>query len=77
MIVYLNEQQLTTALWLERAGDAKFLLHEYGRAHEYYLDSIKNGSRHLSVYKKLSDIGFKTQDQEMERLYREKVYGGL
>ena len=63
--------------WLERLGDALFLLDNFSGALERYDQSLKGDPRNTGVLVKLSDVYFRLGDLEGERLYREKIYGKL
>jgi len=63
--------------WRERLGDAAFLAGDTQRARELYESSLAEHRRPSSVWLKLSDVYFKLGDVEQERLFRERVYGGL
>jgi tetratricopeptide (TPR) repeat protein len=65
------------ALWREHAGDAAFLTGNIQRARDCYEASLAQHPRPSSVWLKLSDVYFKLGDLEKERVFRERVYGGL
>ena len=65
------------SLWREHLGDAAFLMDDIQRARGFYEASLAEHPRPSSVWLKLSDVYFKLGDLEKERIFRERVYGGL
>jgi tetratricopeptide (TPR) repeat protein len=63
--------------WLERLGDASFLMGNFSGALERYEESLKEDPRNTGILVKLSDVHFRLGDLERERFYREKIYGRL
>lgn len=77
MTVLFRRMELPEGRWVERAGDAAFYDGEYLEARRRYEESLPLLTDPAQVYLKLSDIHFKLGDLELERFYREKIYGSL
>ncbi len=69
--------ELPERRWLERAGDAAFYDGEYFEARSRYEETLPISQDPASIYLKLYDVHFKLGDRELERVYREKIYGSL
>lgn len=66
-----------SARWLERRGDAAFHQGDYAAALESYEESTERSPAIDSVLLKLSDVHFQLGNFELERHYRERIYGSL
>jgi tetratricopeptide (TPR) repeat protein len=73
----MRRMELPEGRWVERAGDAAFYDGEYLEARSRYEESLRLLPDPAQVYLKLSDTHFMLGDLELERLYREKIYGSL
>jgi tetratricopeptide (TPR) repeat protein len=77
MVERFRALELPPGRWLERVGDAAFYAGDYVsalRAYEVALDDAANAT---AVLLKLSDVHFKLGNAELERGFREKIYGTL
>ena len=77
MTLLLRRMELPEGRWIERAGDAAFYDGEYLEARARYEETLRLLQDPAQVYLKLSDTHFMLGDLELERLYREKIYGCL
>ena len=77
MLDHLNAYELPTSAWLERLGDAAFMLNDFPTAIGKYEQSLAANGRRVGAMSKLSDVYYLTGDLEKERIYREKIYGQL
>ncbi len=77
MTVLFRRMELPGGRWIERAGDAAFYDSEYLEARRRYEESLPLLADPAQIYLKLSDTYFKLGDLELERVYREKIYGSL
>ncbi|MGH9391897.1 MAG: hypothetical protein ACRD1Z_20025, partial [Vicinamibacteria bacterium] len=77
MSLLLRRMELPEGRWVERAGDAAFYDGEYLEARARYEETVRLLQDPAQVYLKLSDTHFMLGDLELERLYREKIYGSL
>jgi tetratricopeptide (TPR) repeat protein len=68
---------IPSSKWLERLGDASFLMGNFPVALERYEASLRNDQGNAAILVKLSDVHFRLGDLERERFYREKIYGRL
>jgi tetratricopeptide (TPR) repeat protein len=73
-----QRMELPAARWLERQADAAFYDGDYLEARARYEKSLEGrGDDAETVYLKLSDTHFMLGDLDLERRYREKIYGSL
>ncbi len=72
-----QRMELDAAIWLEREGDASFYAGDYQAARSRYEKSLERAAKPDSLYLKLSDTHFKLGELDLERFYREKIYGSL
>ena len=72
-----ERMQLPTGRWLERQGDAAFYAGDLLAAQASYETSAGSREDAESVWLKLSDVHFALGNLELERVYREKIYGSL
>ena len=72
-----ERMQLPTGRWLERQGDAAFYAGDLLAAQASYEASVASREDADSVWLKLSDVHFALGNLELERVYREKIYGSL
>ena len=78
MAVLFQKMRLPTGRWLERRGDAAFYGRDFLAAQASYEESLsKRTDDPSSVLLKLSDVHFELGNLELERFYREKIYGAL
>jgi tetratricopeptide (TPR) repeat protein len=77
MTLLMRRMELPEGRWVERAGDAAFYDGEYLDARSRYEETLKLLPDPAPVYLKLSDVHFMLGDLELERAYREKIYGSL
>jgi tetratricopeptide (TPR) repeat protein len=77
MAALQSRMKLSPGGWLERAGDASFHDGDYPGALASYEESRLRGNDAESILLKLSDVHFKLGNFELERAFREKVYGRL
>src|SRR3990172_6531358 len=77
MTLLMRRMELPEGRWVERAGDAAFYDGEYLEARSRYEESLRLLPDPAPVYLKLSDTPFMLGDLELERFYREKIYGSL
>jgi tetratricopeptide (TPR) repeat protein len=77
MAALQSRMKLSPGNWLERAGDASFHEGDYAGALAAYEESRRSGNDAESILLKLSDVHFKLGNFELERSFREKVYGRL
>jgi len=77
MTVLFRRMELESPRWLERQGDAAFYSGDYDEARSRYEEGLRQTEDPDSLFLKLSDTHFKLGDFELERLYREKIYGSL
>ena len=77
MTVLMRRMELPEGPWVERAGDAAFYDGEYFEARTRYEEALKVLADPTQIYLKLSDVHFLLGDLELERFYREKIYGNL
>ncbi len=77
MVARYQSMGIPSAKWLERLGDAAFLMGNFQAALERYEESLKEDSRRTDILVKLSDVHFRLGDLEGERFYREQIYGRL
>ena len=69
--------ELPAGTWVERLGDAAFYAGDHAGALAAYERALEDAPNPTSVLLKLSDVHFKLGNAELERGYREKVYGTL
>lgn len=74
---YLKEHGLPAALWQSRIGDGYFISGYYTIALQAYQQLLQKPISKISLYKKISDLAYLLGDAQMERHYRELVYGNL
>ncbi len=77
MTLYLEKNELPSTLWHTRIGDSYFVSGDYTDALHKYQQVLEKSIYKASLYKKISDIAFIQGDAQMERHYREMVYGNL
>ena len=77
MTTLFDKIRLPSGRWLERRGDAAFYAGDYVEAQSAYEASLAKRDDQSSVLLKLSDVHFKLGNLELERHYREKIYGSL
>ena len=77
MTRYLERNELQSTLWHTRIGDSYFVSGDYTYALQKYQQALEKSVYKASLYKKISDIAFIQGDAQMERRYREMVYGSL
>ena len=77
MTTLFDKMRLPSGRWLERRGDAAFYAGDYVEAQSAYEASLAKSDDQSSVLLKLSDVHFKLGNLELERHYREKIYGSL
>ena len=77
MTTLFDKMRLPSGRWLERRGDAAFYAGDYVEAQSGYEASLAKRDDPSSVLLKLSDVHFKLGNLELERHYREKIYGSL
>jgi len=77
MLARYQSLGIPSAKWVERLGDASFLMGNFPAALERYEESLSKDDRNTSILVKLSDVHFRLGDLERERFYREKIYGRL
>jgi tetratricopeptide (TPR) repeat protein len=65
--------------WLERLGDAAFMVGDFNSALQKYEESseLDRGRIPARIFLKLSDVYFRLGDLDRERHYREMIYGRL
>src|SRR3984893_7673188 len=65
--------------WIERIGDAAFMQADFSEALRRYAQILGADQAHAEprILQKMSDVYFRLDDLEQERLYRERVYGRL
>jgi tetratricopeptide (TPR) repeat protein len=63
--------------WLERTADAAFHDGDHQAALEHYELALQETENPTAILLKLSDVYFKLGDVEMERAYRQRIYGTL
>lgn len=73
----LRSLGLPNALWVERTGDAAFLRGDDVLAQRLYQEALANKGGSLLLFEKLSDVAYRLGDRDLERGYREKVFGSL
>ncbi len=77
MTLLLRRMELPEGRWVERAADAAFYDGEYLEAQSRYEESLRLLQNPAQVYLKLSDTHFMLGNLELERFFREKIYGSL
>ena len=77
MVTRYQSLGISSPKWLERLGDASFLMGNFAVALERYEESLRKDDGNASILVKLSDVHFRLGDLERERFYREKIYGRL
>jgi tetratricopeptide (TPR) repeat protein len=77
MALLMRRMELPEGRWVERAGDAAFYDGEYHEARTRYEETLKLLQDPAPIYLKLSDVHFMLGDLDLERVYREKIYGSL
>jgi len=77
MASLFERMKLPTGRWLERQGDAAFYAGDLLAAQAHYEASAESREDADSIWLKLSDVHFALGNLELERLYREKIYGSL
>jgi tetratricopeptide (TPR) repeat protein len=77
MVDHFKRLGLDPSHWQERAGDAAFLSGNLQAGLRWYEASLEANGQRSSVYLKLSDVYFRLEDPERERIYREMIYGSL
>ena len=77
MTTLFDKMRLPSGRWLERRADAAFYAGDYVEAQSGYEASLAKRDDPSSVLLKLSDVHFKLGNLELERHYREKIYGSL
>jgi tetratricopeptide (TPR) repeat protein len=77
MVARYQTLGIPSSKWLERLGDASFLMGNFPVALERYEESLRDDQGNTGILKKLSDVHFRLGDLERERFYREKIYGRL
>ncbi len=75
VIERLKNLGIRSSKWHERAADAAFYSENYTDAIEYYLSAYEIDSRAYSNLLKLADIYHVNGDTDLEREYRQSVYG--
>jgi tetratricopeptide (TPR) repeat protein len=70
-----HEKRPADAAWLERAGDASFLLRDVTEAAAQYDAALRRSPRSASILLKLADVAFLQGDAAGERRLRERFYG--
>ncbi len=69
--------ELDASRWIERSGDAAFRAGDHGAALELYESVLASPGRRTAALLKLSDVHFSLGHADLERAYRERVYGSL
>ena len=77
MAALFQRMELPTSRWRERQGDAAFYDGDYLEARARYEESLARSESSDDIVLKLSDTHFKLGNFDLERLYREKIYGSL
>jgi len=77
MAELFHAMELPAGRWLERRGDALFYDADYEGARDSFETSLVERGNRTPLLLKLSDVHYKLGDPELERAYREKVYGSL
>jgi hypothetical protein len=79
MVEGSRERGSNSSLWLERLGDAAFVMGDFGTALRQYEASlaVDPGNPVPRVLLKLSDVQFRLGNLDQERMYRETIYGRL
>ncbi len=77
MVDRLREMQLPTMTWIVREADAAFYQQDYGDAQELYEAVLQASPGQTATLLKLSDVHFMLGNADLERSYREKIYGTL
>jgi hypothetical protein len=77
MTELFRAMELPAGRWLERQGDALFYDADYEGARNSFETSLAEQGERTPLLLKLSDVHYKLGDPELERAYREKVYGSL
>jgi tetratricopeptide (TPR) repeat protein len=72
-----RRMELPVGRWRERQGDAAFYAGDYLEAKRWYEASLGDHERPDGIFLKLSDVYFQLGDLELERVYRERIYGSL
>ncbi len=72
-----QRMKLPLGRWRERQGDAAFYAADYLEAKRRYEESLRDHERPDGIFLKLSDVYFQLGDLELERVYRERIYGSL
>lgn len=72
-----QRMELPVGRWREHQGDAAFYAGDYLEAKRRYEESLGDHERPNSVFLKLSDVHFQLGDLDLERVYRERIYGSL
>lgn len=72
-----QRMELPSGRWIERQGDAAFYHGDYPEARARYEKSLEGRDKPESVYLKLSDAHFMLGNFDLERRYRERIYGSL
>jgi len=75
VIEKLQNLDIQSSKWHERAADAAFYGENYTDAIEYYLSAYEINSRAYGNLLKLADIYHISGDADLEREYRQRVYG--
>jgi tetratricopeptide (TPR) repeat protein len=75
----LRRMEIEPSRWIERQGDAAFYDGDYVEARKRYEEALALAGRDDGddVLLKLSDTHFKLGNFDLERLYRERIYGSL
>ncbi len=71
-----DEHPIEQSQWLERSGDAAFLLDRFEQAREFYEKSYSSEPRQDALLK-LADVYYKLGRLEEERAIRERYYGSF
>jgi tetratricopeptide (TPR) repeat protein len=77
MVNRFREMKLATMTWIVREADATFYQEEYGDARELYEAVLRASPGQTAILLKLSDVHFMLGNADLERSYREKIYGTL
>jgi hypothetical protein len=77
MVDRFREMKLPTMTWIVREADAAFYQEDYGNARELYQAVLRASPEQTAILLKLSDVHFMLGNADLERSYREKIYGTL
>jgi len=77
MVDRLRAMRLPTMTWIVREADAAFYQEDYGDARELYEAVLPASPGQPAILLRLSDVHFMLGNTDLERLYREKIYGTL